>query len=483
MIREAAQDGGAFYVRNHGIPTPLIQELFALSKEFFALPDEERLRVAAQSPRQGGYRPTSSAEQGGRTNDSYFASALRDESTGADHPVVGVNQWPVRPARLFPAMTQFMTTMADLTDRLLRDIAVGLNVPDDYFESRFDGAAAHLAQLRCYADTKQHLPAHWDPVPMAFIFQDAAGLECRNAAGQWTAFPPVSDTVVCQFGETMARWTNDRYPANVHRVHPPVDGPRYSIVYQLMPRADVCIECLPTCCDERHPARYPPTSFRDFIAPWLEVPHADGKKSRSLEGLFERIEAAWNDSTTSRPAHTCFVNLASSLSEAGLPLELGELARITVAMWAVLSNRGRMPSENEWPEKARSLGDAVGRNWPLIADSMIEGAQLLRRLPGRERLDRDRLALLMTWRLMGRQVLEHQKVPATHHAQREKLDADFVAIAMRWSTASTSSTAKHSDTFPHMLHQLWQDWAAVRSARNLDEAFRVLATRMMSRVA
>ena len=200
------------------------------------------------------------------------------------------------------------------------------------------------------------------------------------------------------------------------------------------------------------------------------------------DGLLECIETAWNDSTTRRPARTCFADLAVSLAHAGLPLELAELARITVAMWAVLGNGGRIPTLDERPHEINSLGDALGRHWPLIADTLLEGAQLLRRLDGPERLEPDPLALLMTWRLMGRQLLDDQSRLAAESSYRERLDQHFFALARRWSTFARPSDPEFAETFEHTLHQLGNDWAAMRSAEP-ESGFDILTTRMMSRVA
>jgi isopenicillin N synthase-like dioxygenase len=55
----------------------------------------------------------------------------------------------------------------------------------------------------------------------------------------------------------MARWTNDRWTATLHRVAvPPADARRGSrrqtIVFFHDPRADAVIECIPGCGEPRY---------------------------------------------------------------------------------------------------------------------------------------------------------------------------------------------------------------------------------------
>ena len=46
QIHQACRDWGFFYVKNHGVPMALQDELFELSREFFALPSETKMEIA-----------------------------------------------------------------------------------------------------------------------------------------------------------------------------------------------------------------------------------------------------------------------------------------------------------------------------------------------------------------------------------------------------------------------------------------------------
>jgi isopenicillin N synthase-like dioxygenase len=63
----------------------------------------------------------------------------------------------------------------------------------------------------------------------------------------------------------MARWTNDRWRATLHRVSiPPADraagSRRQTIVFFHDPRGDAVIECIPSCVKPADPPRYEPVT-------------------------------------------------------------------------------------------------------------------------------------------------------------------------------------------------------------------------------
>lgn len=62
----------------------------------------------------------------------------------------------------------------------------------------------------------------------------------------------------------------------MHRVHlPPLQDrysgkarmtrERYSIPYFVAPKHDTIVECLPTCCNEKKPAKYAPIAWSDYL--------------------------------------------------------------------------------------------------------------------------------------------------------------------------------------------------------------------------
>ncbi len=96
------------------------------------------------------------------------------------------------------------------------------------------------------------------------------GLQVQTRAGGWLDVQAVPGSFVVNLGDMMARWTNDRWTATLHRVAvPPADrrlgSRRQTIVFFHDPRADAVIECIPGCAAEANPPRYEPVTALEYV--------------------------------------------------------------------------------------------------------------------------------------------------------------------------------------------------------------------------
>ena len=117
--------------------------------------------------------------------------------------------------------------------------------------------------------------AHTDYGCMTILRTEEAlgGLQVQTRAGEWVDVHAVPGSFVVNLGDMMARWTNDRWPATLHRVAVPPSGAggtrRQSIVFFHDPRADAVIECLPNCGTPRY-------------EPVTALEHVQAKAARAL---------------------------------------------------------------------------------------------------------------------------------------------------------------------------------------------------------
>jgi len=109
---------------------------------------------------------------------------------------------------------------------------------------------------------------------MTILWQEhvsGGGLQVQNKAGQsWVDVPALPDTFVVNLGDSLERWTNDKWVSTMHRVvNPPRDvaatHSRVSIPYFVQPNYHTVIECIDSCFDEEHPAKYGPVRNGEYL--------------------------------------------------------------------------------------------------------------------------------------------------------------------------------------------------------------------------
>ena len=100
---------------------------------------------------------------------------------------------------------------------------------------------------------------HKDEVAFTILAQDdVGGLQIRVGDDDWLDATPVPGAFVINIGDTMARWTNDRFASTWHRVVNLSGRERYSIPFFFRPNVDAVITCLPSCQGPDNPPRYEP---------------------------------------------------------------------------------------------------------------------------------------------------------------------------------------------------------------------------------
>ncbi|HKH51990.1 MAG TPA: 2-oxoglutarate and iron-dependent oxygenase domain-containing protein [Mycobacterium sp.] len=236
-IGKAARDVGFFYVSGAGVDDRVFERMLASTKEFFALPIEEKMRsYIGLSTCHRGYAP--SGEEGLATGmpemKEAFDTALElpadDPDYLAGNPMLGPNVWPDLPG-FADAVTAYYRAVLDVGHRLLWAFAVALGEDPDTFSRH---ATKTPSQLRLVhypynadAGDGQGIGAHTDYECFTLLKPTAPGLEVLNGAGEWIDVPPVPGTFVVNIGDMLELWTNGAYVATSHRVRK-VAEERYS---------------------------------------------------------------------------------------------------------------------------------------------------------------------------------------------------------------------------------------------------------------
>lgn len=239
-IGRAAGEVGFLYVSGSGIDESRFDRMLAATKEFFALPVQEKMRSYIGLSRcHRGYVPVGEEGVENAANavpdlKEAFDTALDLPSDDPDYvagnPMLGPNTWPDLPG-FADAVTDYYHAVLEVGHLLLRAFAVALGEDPEVFSRH---AIKTPSQLRLVhypynPDAKDGLGigAHTDYECFTLLKPTAPGLEVLNGAGQWIDVPPVPGTFVVNIGDLLELWTNGAFIATSHRVRK-VAEERYS---------------------------------------------------------------------------------------------------------------------------------------------------------------------------------------------------------------------------------------------------------------
>jgi isopenicillin N synthase-like dioxygenase len=265
------------------VPDAVVERAFAASREFHALPLDEKLRLQLNE-NNIGYLPVNQSIQKASTvhkatRPNYHESFFISHERAADHPDVlagtplrGRNQWPEGHAAMRAAMVAYFTTLQGVGERMLPVLARGLGMPAGHFAPSFAGEAHINLRFLHYPPQESDDPEQFGQGPHtdnSFITmlarEDVPGLAVRLPSGEWLAPPVIPGTFLVNLGNIMKRWSNDRFLSTPHGVLNDSGKDRYSIAFFYSPNVDAVIECLPSCVSAADPARYPRAVYRDLV--------------------------------------------------------------------------------------------------------------------------------------------------------------------------------------------------------------------------
>ena len=239
-LRAACHGPGFFIVTGHGIDRKMCAEVLEVSREFFALPDADKLAVEnVRSAQFRGYTRVGHEHTNGRPDwreqlDFGAERAVREPAPGepAYWRLQGPNQWPDALPRLREVLLPFIAAMQALSLDLVRAFALSLGQPEHHFDPTFAvDPTSHLKVIRYPGRAgesgghSQGVGAHKDYGYLAVLLQDEeGGLQVGSGNGFVDAVP-VPDAFVCNIGEMFEVATRRlQHRATVHRVVSPPPG-------------------------------------------------------------------------------------------------------------------------------------------------------------------------------------------------------------------------------------------------------------------
>jgi isopenicillin N synthase-like dioxygenase len=278
-IRSACEGTGFFYLAEHGVPQPEIDEVFAASERFFALPLEERMKVKLTIGKNRGYQPLGSRLYGDQAdapdlNESFkYQHELpsNDPDLLAGDRIHAPNNWPTNLPGWRKTLLGYYDRMEQLSDSLLRAFALALDLAEDFFLEFYRKPLTQINLLH-YPPHPPVTPGrqfglrpHSDTTSFTILAPGKIGGLQIEYRGGWIEAPPIAGAFIINIGDMMARWTNDRFASTPHRVINRSGQERYSVPFFAIPDFDAVVTCLPSCQGAGNPPKYPSLHVGDFM--------------------------------------------------------------------------------------------------------------------------------------------------------------------------------------------------------------------------
>ena len=273
---------GFAIVKNHGVTKALRDELFAVSKAFFELPDDIKKRYENEALHgQRGYISKNKESAKGKSVPDLKEFYHIGQTVSDNDPIQANypdNIWPKEVAAFEKVGQEVYRTFEETGRNLLRAIALYLELDETYFDPKIHNGNSILRLLHYYpvADKSQipegavRAAAHGDINLITLLMGGSAkGLQAQSLDGQWISIDPEPDEIVINIGDMLARLTNDKLRSTQHQVITPDEEswtkPRYSTPFFLHPRSDMDLTCLERYVSEDRPKNYTDTTAGEFL--------------------------------------------------------------------------------------------------------------------------------------------------------------------------------------------------------------------------
>jgi isopenicillin N synthase-like dioxygenase len=305
QLLSAAETDGFFCLTNHGISPQEIEQMFTTSAAFFSLPTPTKSLVPFSHSNTGWeshaqVRPSTGHPDQKESYQMQFGSAM-DGKWLPETTLPGFKETSL----------EFMRKAQGVSEKLMVCFARGLGFEDDYFVRAHDVSRPEsqtVLRLLRYFEVDKSVPvpegyyragAHvdWDFITLLFQRAGQSGLEIcpgREVSTSfgigdvWTKVEPAEGEIVCNIGDLLMSWSDDRFKSTFHRVKTPSDpeadyyGERYSLAFFNQPCTDVEIQ--------GPGKKYPVVTGKEFTKRAMERNFAALKAKReALEGIKNEV--------------------------------------------------------------------------------------------------------------------------------------------------------------------------------------------------
>jgi isopenicillin N synthase-like dioxygenase len=278
-LGKAYVEVGFVAVKNHGIESGLIADLYDYVQQFFSLPLD--IKKKYEKPELAGQRGyTSFGKEHAKGSDAAdLKEFLQFGQTVTDHdPVkseypdnIVVDELP----GFSPTFLKAYQAFEKSGSALLRAIALFLGLEENYFQGFVHNGNSILRAIHYPPITQEPKSAiraeqHEDiNLITLLIGASADGLQILTKQNEWVGVTSLPEHIVVNVGDMLQRLTNNKLKSTTHRVvNPPRekwDTPRYSIPFFLHPISSMSLASLPDCISSKYPKAYEDMTAGEYL--------------------------------------------------------------------------------------------------------------------------------------------------------------------------------------------------------------------------
>jgi isopenicillin N synthase-like dioxygenase len=248
QICTAAETVGFFAIKDHGLSEAEVQAMFTVSESFFRLPDTAKASVP-WSPQNVGWEKMSQVRPSTGAADTKESYQLQF-GENMEKKWIAESELPDFKTRSL----EFMHRVQGISEKLMVCLARGLGFEDEFFVKYHDtsrpDAQSTLRLIHYYETPKTNdgIVRHRAGAQSGLEICPGREAVTEHALGdEWTKVEFEPGVIVCNIGDLLMSWSDDRFKSTYHRVKAPCEegdyfGERYSIAFFNQPVKDAIIQ-------------------------------------------------------------------------------------------------------------------------------------------------------------------------------------------------------------------------------------------------
>lgn len=278
-LGKAYEEIGFVAIRNHGVDSKLLQNLYDHVQRFFSLPEETKQKYNDdEGGGQRGYTGFGKEHAKGRNAGDlkefwHFGQYVEDNDDLID--IYPPNKYVTELPEFNASGKWIYQALENTGKQMLQAISLYLGLDENYFDAKIHNGNSILRPIHYPPITEEPKDAirageHEDiNLITLLVGASADGLEVLDRSGNYVPVTEVENHIVVNVGDMLQRLTNDKLKSTTHRVvNPPREYwnlPRYSIPFFLHPRPEVSLKCLENCITDSNPKRYTDCTADEFL--------------------------------------------------------------------------------------------------------------------------------------------------------------------------------------------------------------------------